>query len=78
MASLTGNQSVTETTLENVSSTNFSSKRIKTPPNTLGTWIKRLVGYYPRKGAVPLEKADREESLTLNDELPKRLSLIHI
>ena len=78
MASLTGNQTVRESTIEKVSDTNFSSKRVKTPSNTVGTWFKRLVGYYPRKGAVRLETADKEESLTLNDELPKRSFLSYV
>ena len=47
----------------------FSTVDAKTPAKSFLTWLKRLVGFYPRSGSVPLEKKDVTDSVII-DNLP--------
>ena len=40
----------------------FATVDAKSPAKGFLTWLKRLVGFYPRSGPVPLEKKDVTDS----------------
>jgi len=57
----------------------YSSKRAKTPAPGILTFFKRLIGYYPRTGSVPLEEGDTDDPILLDgNPLPYKSFLSHV
>jgi conjugative transfer ATPase len=52
----------------------YSIDRVKTPPKNVGTFLKRLSGYFYRTGPVPLEKKDKRERV--GNYVPPRRSIL--
>ncbi len=58
--------------------TEFGAVRAKTPKKGVMTVLKKLFGYYPKTGPIPLEDADAEEILLLNGKLPNKSFLSYV
>ena len=56
----------------------YSCKRKKRPEPGLMTAFKRLIGYYPRTGDVPLEVSDEKQPIVLGQPLPRKSFLTYV
>jgi len=56
----------------------YSTVRKKRPVGGLLTAIKRIIGYYPRNGDVPLEVSDEKEPIVIGQPLPHKSFLSYV